>query len=103
VVVIPAEKFKISTTSHIMAEGKIHVPPLNEVKRGIMNLMHNHPLAEHPRWDKTLRKTQEWYYWPRMKEWITNYIKGCAICQQNKVLTHCKATPTYWIPTMENA
>jgi hypothetical protein len=38
-----------------------------------------------------------------MKEWIAEYIKGCAICQQNKVLTHRKTTPTYRIPTEENA
>jgi hypothetical protein len=34
VVVIPVEKFKttISATSHITPEGKVHIPPLNEVK-----------------------------------------------------------------------
>jgi hypothetical protein len=32
VVVIPAEKFKISATSHITPEGKVHIPPLDEVK-----------------------------------------------------------------------
>jgi hypothetical protein len=38
-----------------------------------------------------------------MKEWIENYIKGCMICQQNKVLTHKKSTLVYQIPTEENA
>jgi hypothetical protein len=47
VVVIPPEKFKISATSHIALEGKVHIPPLNEVKRGIMHLIHDHPLAGH--------------------------------------------------------
>jgi hypothetical protein len=45
---------------------------------------------------------QERYYWPGMKEWIENYIKGCTTCQQNKILTHRKQTPTYRIPTEEN-
>jgi hypothetical protein len=40
--------------------------------------------------------------WPGMKEWIENYVKGCATCQQNKVLTHKKWMPVYWIPTEEN-
>jgi hypothetical protein len=83
-------------------EGKIHIPPLNKVKRGIMNLIHDHPIARHPEWDETLRKTQERYYWPGMKEWIMEYVKGCTICQQNKVLTHCKIMPVYQIPTTEN-
>jgi hypothetical protein len=52
--------------------------------------------------DKTLQKVQERYYWPGMKEWITEYVKGCMTCQQNKVLTHRKATPMYQIPMNEN-
>jgi hypothetical protein len=29
-----------------------------------------------------------------MDKWIANYVKGCATCQQNKILTHCKKTPS---------
>jgi hypothetical protein len=32
VVVLPPEKFKMATIGHIMTEGKVHVPSLNEVK-----------------------------------------------------------------------
>jgi hypothetical protein len=38
-----------------------------------------------------------------MKEWIADYVKGCATCQQNKILTHRTKTPMYRIPTEENA
>jgi len=38
-----------------------------------------------------------------MKEWIANYVKGCAICQQNKILTHWTKVPIYHIPTEPNA
>jgi hypothetical protein len=34
-----------------------------------------------------------------MNEWIANYVKGCAVCQQNKILTHRKKTPLYRITT----
>ena len=34
-----------------------------------------------------------------MKQWISDYIKGCAICQQTKVQTHRCPIPTYRIPT----
>jgi hypothetical protein len=91
------EKFKttISATGHITSDGKVHVPPINKVKRGIMQLTHDHPSAGHLGQVKTIWKTQERYYWPKMKEWIAEYIKGCAVCQQNKILTHKKMTPTY--------
>src|SRR5205807_2654188 len=36
-----------------------------------------------------------------MKEWIAQYVKGCMVCQQNKILTHKKRTPLYCILTKE--
>jgi hypothetical protein len=38
-----------------------------------------------------------------MNQWIANYVKGCATCQQNKILTHRKKTPLYRITTSEQA
>jgi hypothetical protein len=81
VVVLPPEKFKTQISMNMQEEKeKILIPPHNKVKRGIMNLVHDYPSAGHPEQDETLRKTQEWYYWPGMKEWITEYIKGCTTC-----------------------
>jgi hypothetical protein len=65
--------------------------------------MHDHPTAGHPGHDETLQKTQEKYWWPNMKEWIVEYVKGCAICQQNKILTHQKKTPIFHIPSEPGA
>ena len=79
IIVLPEEKF-IAASTIVEPEGKIIVPPILEVKRGIMTLMHDHPTAGHPGQDETLWKTQEKYWWPRMKEWIADYVKGCAIC-----------------------
>jgi hypothetical protein len=100
ITILPEGKFKIA---HAKTKDKILVPPLDAVKRGIMRLMHDLPTAGHPGRDETLRKTREWYYWPGMKDWISNYVKGCAICQQNKILTHRQQTPIFLILTEENA
>jgi hypothetical protein len=64
--------------------------------------MHDLPTAGHPGRDETLWKTQERYYWPGMKDWISEYVKGCAMCQQNKILTHRWQTPIFRIPMEEN-
>jgi hypothetical protein len=95
---LPPHKF-VSASATTTLEGKIIIPPILQVKRGIMTLMHNHPTARHPGCNKTLQKTQEKYWWPNMKEWIAEYIKGCTTCQQNKILTHQKKTPTFCIPS----
>jgi len=38
-----------------------------------------------------------------MRTWISDYVAGCATCQQNKNITHRKRTPLYRIPTAEDA
>ena len=38
-----------------------------------------------------------------MRTWVMNYIAGCAVCQQNKNVTHRKHTLLYRIPTPDDA
>ena len=60
IVILPENKF-IVASSTITPEGKIIMPLILEIKRGIMALMHDHPTAGHPGQDETLWKTQEKY------------------------------------------
>ncbi len=66
-----------------------------------MALIHDHPTAGHPRRDETIRKAAEVLPWTGMCQWIADYVKGCAVCQQNKILTHKKRIPLYRITTKE--
>jgi len=68
-----------------------------------MTYTHDHVTAGHPGRDETIRKTKQLYQWPAMNDWIADYIKGCAICQQNKIITHRKKTPLYRITVPPNA
>ena len=36
-----------------------------------------------------------------MNQWIANYVKGCATCQQNNILTHKAKVSLFHIPTEE--
>src|SRR5882757_8354264 len=41
--------------------------------------------AGHPGITKTLALTQQYYWWPNMKNFATEYVKGCATCQMSKI------------------
>ena len=75
--------------------------PSEEWKREIMVFAHTHPLAGHPERDEMIRKAKQIQSWTGMKAWIMNYVKGCAKCQQNKILTHHSKIPLYQITTKE--
>jgi hypothetical protein len=84
-------------------DGKLVIPPDDNIRREIMKEWHDAPTAGHPRRDEMVRLVNHYYYWPGAKHWIAEYIRGCAICQQNKILTHRAKVPTYRISTKEDA
>jgi hypothetical protein len=43
------------------------------------------------------------YWWPGMRSWVAQYVKGCAICQQSKTINHPKKTPLFRIPVPSDA
>jgi hypothetical protein len=100
VTMLPSELIRAGISS---PPERIVVPAITEVRRGILRLYHDHTSAGHPGRDETLQKVQQHYYWPRMKEWIADYVKGCSICQQSKILTHRSKVPLYKIPTVPDA
>ena len=61
------------------------------------------PTAEHLGRDKTTQRILEFYHWPNAKVWITQYIQGCVVCQQNKNITYHTRVPLFRIMTLENA
>jgi hypothetical protein len=68
-----------------------------------MHTWHDGPLNGHPRRDETIRCVNKEYFWPGARAWITEYVKGCATCQQNKNLTHRIKTPLFRIPSVIDA
>ena len=82
--------------------GRTIVPNVKEVRRVILRNNHDLPTASHPGRDKTLRRIQEHYWWQGVKDWVTEFIKGCTVCQQLKILTLKKHVPLYHTPTEEN-
>ena len=95
-IVIPAEKYKAAMIAP-------EQPMTSEMKRAIMRLVHDHPAAGHPGRDETIRKARAMTTWNGMNEWITEYVQGCAICQQNKIQTHKAKIPLFRIDTTDDA
>jgi hypothetical protein len=75
------------TTLWIAEDGRTLVPPSDELKRRIMHAYHD-GLAGHPGRDETIRKVLQRFDWPGARQWVEQYVRGCATCQQNKNLTH---------------
>jgi len=60
----------------------------NALRRGVITLFHDHKASGHPGITKTLQLISPYYWWPNMKTFVTEYIKGYATCQMSKANTH---------------
>ena len=75
----------------------------NDLKREVITLFYNSPTAGHPGIVKTMELLGQYYWWPGMRNDITNYIKGCATCQMTKTNTNPNKPALYLITTEPNA
>jgi len=83
-------------------EGAFIVVGNNALKRGVISLFHNSTTAGHPGISKTLALMKPYYWWPNMKNFVTEYIKGCATCQMTKVNTQPTRPPLFPITSEIN-
>jgi len=79
------------------------VPEDQKLRRDLVELNHDSPTAAHPGIDKTHKSLLKQYWWPGCKEFVWQYVTGCAICQANKPITHRNNPPLHPITPQEEA
>jgi hypothetical protein len=50
-----------------------------------LKLFHNHEAAGHPGELEAYNSVKQHYWWPGLRVFVKNYVKGCGICQQFKI------------------
>jgi hypothetical protein len=71
----------------------------NNLRKGVISLYHDSTTAGHLGITKTLWSISRDFWWPNMKDTITNYIKGCALCQSRKNNPTNPKPPLFPIPS----
>ena len=66
-------------------QGRNYIPKNYELRWEIVSQFHDKVSAGHPGEIETLNAIKEHYWWPGMRSFIKNYVKGCGICQQFKI------------------
>ena len=67
---------------------KCYVPKDIEIQHEIVTRYHDAPTAGHPGELETYNALRTHYWWPGMRTFVKNYVKGCAFCQQFKINRH---------------
>jgi len=67
---------------------KIFLEDDPDLRRDILQTLHDSPAAGHPGISNTWELVHEQYEGPRLREFVEQYVKGCARCQESKTNVH---------------
>ena len=73
-----------------------------EIHKDLLRRYHDGMTAGHPGIWKTWKALQQDYWWPTMKAFIKEYVAGCAVCQQMKMITRQNQPPLQLITPEEH-
>ena len=72
----------------IMFEGRICVPPNEELRNEIMSEAHDTPYTAHPGSTKMYQDLRQKFWWDGMKRDVASFVERCLTCQQVKASFH---------------
>jgi len=58
------------------------------IQKGLLETYHDSETAGHLGANQTYHQIVQDYWWPGLRKYVQAYVKGCGICQQNKINTH---------------
>jgi len=69
----------------------------------LVEIYHDSPTAGHPGMAKMLKALSKFYWWPNVRKFVQEYVRGCATCQANKIITRRNNPPLNPIPPESGA
>ena len=76
--------------SLLLYKQRLYIPDDDSLKLNIAQDDHDSKCAGHLGMDKTTELMSRNFYWPKMAEWVADYVRSCHQCQQNKSARHAK-------------
>ena len=84
----PEHKWSHSDTGFLLHDGTVYIPNSRDLWTRVLKACHDHPLAGHPGQTKTLELIRRDYFWPKMCDDVTAFVKSCITCRRVKACRH---------------
>ena len=79
------EGYKLEEDGLLTYKNRIYIPNVADLRRVVMDEIHQAPYFGHPGHQKTIATAIKQYFWLGMKRDMDKYISRCMKCQQKKV------------------
>ena len=78
------KQFSFHENGLLLRNGLVYVPQDNTIKLDILHRHHDAVTAGHQGEAKTLELITRNYTWPRIRQFVNEYVKSCDTCARNK-------------------
>jgi hypothetical protein len=82
------QHFSTDAGGMVLYDGRVYVPAVDQIKVDILQELHDAKTAGHLGQEKTLELIARNYHWPRMRQFVNEYVNTCETCVRNKVPRH---------------
>lgn len=80
--------WSVNVNSLLCWKGCIFVPEGQDLRLQILCTKHDHVLAGHFSQSKMLSLVCREYFWPKLWEFMVDYVNSCSVCTRNKSRRH---------------
>ena len=80
--------WQLRNDGFLYSEDRIYVPDSQDPRLQVVQLKHDHILADHPGQSKTCQLIRRDFYWPNLQDFVTDYVGSCSTCARNKAKRH---------------
>jgi hypothetical protein len=77
--------FQVLNDGMVVMGRRMYLPGDKVLKEEVLKEAHESRFTVHPGRTKMYRDLREFYWWPKMKKEIAEYVTGCSVCQQVKI------------------
>lgn len=63
---------------------RLYVPDVDDTRTRVLQTMHDTPPTGHAGRTSTYLRASKYYYWPKMTESVSRYVKSCYTCKRAK-------------------
>lgn len=83
-----AAPWSLSPSRLLLFNLRVYVPDRDDLRLKILQLKHDHETAGHPGFRKTLELVKREFYWPGLRNYVSDYCRTCDSCSRNKAAHH---------------
>ncbi|KAJ3537203.1 hypothetical protein NMY22_g5693 [Coprinellus aureogranulatus] len=80
--------WSLSDDGLLHLNNRIYVPDANDLRLRILQIKHDHPLSGHFGQAKTLELVRREFVWPKMRDFVKDFVNSCTTCKRAKAPRH---------------